>query len=42
MGLHDTMYIGLKASVSFREYQVDSTVPKWNSKIQHIWNWRFL
>ena len=36
MGLHDTIYFGMKASVTFREHQVECTFLKWDRKIQHI------
>jgi len=42
MELHDTIYIGLKASVTFRELLVEVTVLNWNCMINYISDWRCL
>jgi len=34
-------YMGLKASVNFRELQLDRRMLKWKCIFQYIYDWRF-
>jgi len=42
MEQYDTMYTGLKASVTFKGLKVVGTFLKWNSTVQFISDWRLL